>query len=139
MIEGEECLNLNIWTPDGGGDLPVVVWIHGGAYRNGSGAISMYNGTAFARDGAICVTLNYRLGVDGFLVLDDAPNNRGLLDVVAALSWIKDNIAAFGGDPNRITLFGQSAGAMAVTTLMAHSPNTSIWRKTARLFSSGIG
>ena len=73
----------------------------------------------FARDGAVCVTLNYRLGIDGFLVLEDAPDNRGLLDLVAALEWIKENIAAFGGDPQKVTIFGQSAGAMAVTTLLA--------------------
>ena len=102
VIEGEDCLNLNVWTPKGGGEgLPVLVWIHGGAYRNGSGAISTYDGSAFARDGAVCVTLNYRLGIDGFLVLDDAPDNRGLLDIVAALELIKENIAAFGGDPGR--------------------------------------
>jgi para-nitrobenzyl esterase len=138
VIEGEECLNLNIWAPKGGGEgLPVLVWIHGGAYRNGSGAISTYDGSAFARDGAVCVTLNYRLGIDGFLVLDDAPQNRGLLDVLAALEWIKENIAAFGGDPEKVTIFGQSAGAMAVTTLLAMPAAQGLFTRV--IAQSGVG
>jgi para-nitrobenzyl esterase len=138
VIEGEDCLNLNVWAPEGGGSgLPVLVWIHGGAYRNGSGAISMYDGSAFARSGAVCVTINYRLGVDGFLVLDDAPANRGLLDMLAALEWIRDNIAAFGGDPERVTIFGQSAGAMAVTTLMAMPRGRGLFKRV--IAQSGVG
>jgi para-nitrobenzyl esterase len=138
VIAGQECLNLNVWTPEGGGEgLPVLVWIHGGAYRNGTGAIAMYDGGAFARDGAVCVTLNYRLGVDGFLVLDDAPANRGLLDMVAALEWIQENIAAFGGDPGKVTVFGQSAGAMAVTTLMAMPAARGLFQRV--IAQSGVG
>ena len=138
VIEGEDCLNLNVWAPKGGGEgLPVLVWIHGGAYRNGSGAISTYDGSSFARDGAVCVTLNYRLGIDGFLVLDDAPDNRGLLDVVAALEWIKENIAAFGGDPEKVTIFGQSAGAMAVTTLLAMPSAQGLFARV--IAQSGVG
>ena len=138
VIAGEDCLNLNVWTPDPAAtDLPVLVWIHGGAYRNGTGAISLYDGTSFARDGAVCVTLNYRLGVDGFLLLDDAPANRGLLDILAALDWVRDNIAAFGGDPAKVTLFGQSAGAMAVATLLGMPRAQGLF---ARVVSqSGIG
>lgn len=138
VIEGEECLNLNIWAPDGGGpDLPVLVFVHGGSYRNGSGAISLYDGSGFAGNGAVCVTLNYRLGVDGFLVLDDAPANRGLLDILAALRWIQHNIHAFGGDPARVTLFGQSAGAMAVTTLLAMPPAQGLFQRV--IAQSGVG
>ena len=138
VIDGDDCLNLNVWTPQGGGEkLPVLVWIHGGAYRNGSGAVSTYDGSAFARDGAVCVTLNYRLGIDGFLMLDDAPNNRGLLDVVAALAWVKENIAAFGGDPDRVTIFGQSAGAMAVTTLLAMPSAQGLFKRV--ITQSGVG
>lgn len=138
VIEGEDCLNLNIWTAGAEGDeLPVLVYIHGGAYRNGSGAISLYDGGAFARDGAVCVTLNYRLGIDGFLLLDDAPANRGLLDVVQALGWIKENIAAFGGDPERITIFGQSAGAMAVTTVLAMPSARGLFKRV--ISQSGVG
>jgi carboxylesterase type B len=119
-IPGEECLNLNVWTPDAGGSgLPVLVWIHGGAFRNGSGAVANYAGTKFARDGVVCVTINYRLGVEGFLHLPGAPGNRGLLDQIAALEWVRDNIAAFGGDPGNVTVFGESAGAMSVNTLLS--------------------
>jgi para-nitrobenzyl esterase len=138
VIKGEDCLNLNVWRPEGGGEnLPVLVFVHGGAYRNGSGAISIYDGGAFARSGAVCVTLNYRLGVDGFLVLDDAPANRGLLDLRAALGWIQENIAAFGGDPRRVTIFGQSAGAMAVTTLLAMPSAQGLFKRV--IAQSGVG
>ncbi|TDB91047.1 carboxylesterase family protein [Actinomadura sp. 7K534] len=136
-IPGEDCLNLNVWTPffaggtggssplndqtpdPGGPGLPVMVWIHGGAFRNGSGAVPLYSGRNFARDGAVCVTINYRLGVEGFANLPGAPLNRGLLDQIAALEWVRDNIAGFGGDPDRVTVFGESAGAMSVATLLS--------------------
>jgi len=138
VIPGDDCLNLNVWTPDlGGGDLPVLVWIHGGAYRHGSGAVSVYDGGTFARDGAVCVTINYRLGVDGYLALDDAPANRGLLDQIAALRWVQENIAAFGGDPANVTVFGQSAGAMAVTTLLGTPAAAGLFRRV--IAQSGIG
>ena len=121
QVPGEDCLNLNVWTPDpGASGLPVFVWIHGGAFVNGSGAVPVYDGTAFARDGVVCVTINYRLGVDGFLQFaDGGPANRGLLDQVAALRWVQENIAAFGGDPARVTIGGESAGAMSVGSLLA--------------------
>lgn len=119
VIDGEDCLNLNIWAPADPAGAPVMVWIHGGAFRNGSGSAPVYDGTAFARDGIVCVTVNYRLGVEGFAELPGAPRNRGLLDQIAALGWVRDHIAAFGGDPSRVTVFGESAGAMSVTTLMA--------------------
>ncbi|TYB46783.1 carboxylesterase/lipase family protein [Actinomadura chibensis] len=119
-IPGDDCLNLNVWTPDpGAAGLPVMVWIHGGAFRNGSGAVPVYAGRNFARDGVVCVTINYRLGVEGFAHLPGAPSNRGLLDQIAALEWVRDNIAAFGGDPGRVTVFGESAGGMSVTTLLS--------------------
>ena len=118
VVPGEDCLNLNIWTPDPmATGLPVFVWIHGGSFQNGSGAVPVYDGSAFARDGVVAVTINYRLGVDGFAHLPDAPDNRGLLDQIAALEWVRDNIAAFGGDPDRVTIAGESAGAMSVITL----------------------
>jgi para-nitrobenzyl esterase len=118
LIPGPEFLNLNVWTPGGSG-LPVLVWLHGGAFRNGSNAAPGYDGTAFARDGVILVSVNYRLGVQGFGVIADAPSNRGLLDQLAALRWVQENIAAFGGDPGRVTIAGQSAGGMSVATLMS--------------------
>lgn len=119
IIPGEECLNLNIWAPEDGARLPVMVWIHGGAFRNGTGAVPNYDGTHFVRDGVVCVTINYRLGVEGFLQLPGAPGNRGLLDQIAALEWVRDNIAGFGGDPENVTVFGESAGGMSVTTLLS--------------------
>ncbi len=119
-VPGEDWLTLNVWTPDpGAAGLPVMVWVHGGAFVNGNTATPMYDGTAFARDGVVLVTLNYRLGVDGFALLPGAPANRGLLDQVAALEWVRDHVAAFGGDPARVTVFGESAGAMSITSLMA--------------------
>jgi para-nitrobenzyl esterase len=117
-IAGDEWLTVNVWTPDLTGAAPVMVWIHGGAFSNGCSAVPMYDGQAFARDGVVLVTINYRLGIDGFALLPDAPPNRGLLDQVAALEWIRDNIAAFGGDPANVTIFGESAGAMSVSTLL---------------------
>ena len=123
-IAGEDCLNLNVWTPEGAADLPVLVWIHGGSFMNGSGSVAQYDGTAFARDGVVCVTINYRLAAEGFLYTGDTDDingaaNVGLLDQLAALEWVRDNIAAFGGDPARVTVAGESAGAMSVTTLLA--------------------
>ncbi len=119
FVPGEDCLNLNVWTPQGADGLPVLVWIHGGAFVNGSGAVSIYDGSAFARDGVVCVTINYRLGVEGFGAVTDAVPNRGMLDQVAALTWVRDNIAAFGGDPGQVTIAGESAGAMSAGTLLA--------------------
>ncbi|CAM5333747.1 carboxylic ester hydrolase [Streptomyces spiroverticillatus] len=122
-IEGEGILNLNVFTPraesvsDGG--LPVLVWIHGGGYVAGSAASPWYDGTTFNRDGVLLVSLGYRLGIEGFLHLDDAPDNRGVRDWIAALEWVRDNIAAFGGDPAKVTIAGQSAGGGAVQTLLA--------------------
>src|SRR3954452_19982568 len=120
VIPGEDCLNLNVWTPDPqASGLPVLVWIHGGSFMNGSGSVGAYAGAAFARDGIVCVTINYRLAAEGFLFLDDGVANLGLLDQLAALRWVQDNIAAFGGDPGRVTVAGESAGAMSITTLLA--------------------
>src|SRR6266566_7898000 len=120
VILGEDCLNLNVWTPaDGAGGLPVLVWIHGGSFMNGSGSVGAYDGAAFARDGVVCVTINYRLAAEGFLFLGDGIANLGLLDQVAALRWVQQNIAAFGGDPGRVTIAGESAGSIAVSAQMA--------------------
>ncbi|MGW7102800.1 carboxylesterase/lipase family protein [Streptomyces sp. NPDC054883] len=120
-VPGDDCLNLNVWTPDPsrGAGLPVMVWIHGGALTRGSSAVPVYDGSAFARDGVVLVSVNYRLGVLGYGVFPDAPANRGLLDQIAALIWVRDNIEAFGGDPGRVTVFGESAGATSVGALLA--------------------
>ncbi len=120
IIPGENCLNLNVYTPDlGSARLPVLVWIHGGGFFGGCNASPWYRGSRFARDGVVLVSVNYRLGAEGFAVLDDAPANRGLLDWIAALEWIQENIPAFGGDPARVTIAGQSAGGGACATLLA--------------------
>lgn len=115
------CLNLNIWTPDPGTrGLPVMVYLHGGGFMIGSGAAPAFDGTSFARGGVVLVTLNYRLGAEGFLALPGA-TNLGLRDQLAALHWVRENIGAFGGDPDNVTLFGESAGGTSVALLL-HSP-----------------
>ncbi len=116
---GDDHLNLNVWTPATAGRLPVMVFIHGGAFTSGSGSIPGYDGTRFARDGVVLVTINYRLGADGFLWFGHGVPNLGLLDQIAALTWVRDNITGFGGDPGNVTVFGESAGAMSVCTLLA--------------------
>lgn len=126
--QDEDCLYLNIWTP-GLDDArrPVMVWIHGGGFTAGSGSALAYNGRTLAtRGNAVIVTINYRLGSLGFLNLNEvtggkipATGNEGLLDQAFALEWVRDNIAAFGGDPDNVTIFGESAGGMSVGTLLA--------------------
>jgi carboxylesterase type B len=130
-ISGEDCLNLNIWCPDSGpAGRPVMVWIPGGMFEyHGTGASPWYDGSRFARDGIVCVTINYRVGAEGFLYLSETNANRGLLDQVAALEWVQENIAAFGGDPGNVTIFGESAGAMSVGTLLAMPRADGLFRR----------
>ena len=125
----EDCLTLNIWTPakSGSDRLPVMVWIHGGGFQAGAGAEPRHDGEAFARKNVVLVSINYRLGVFGFLSHPEltresgrnASGNYGMLDQVAALKWVQANIAAFGGDAKNVTIFGESAGSFAVSALMA--------------------
>lgn len=119
VTPGEDYLNVSVWAPAEGENLPVMVWIPGGAFVRGANSISTYDGSAFARDGVVMVGVNYRLGAPGFAALDGAPTNLGLRDQIAALAWVRDNVSAFGGNPDSVTLFGESAGAMSVATLMA--------------------
>jgi para-nitrobenzyl esterase len=124
--ESEDCLTLNVWTPAGhlGGRLPVMVWIHGGGFIGGSGA--SYDGTRFAQDGIVLVTINYRLGRLGFFAHPALAKTNpeggladfGLMDQIAALKWVKANIRAFGGDPGNVTVFGESAGGVSVDYLL---------------------
>lgn len=124
----EDCLRLNVWTPAKASTdkLPVMVWIHGGGFRYGSGSHPTYDGEALARRGVVVVTINYRLGLLGFLahpgLAAESPThtsgNYGLMDQMAALRWVQRNIAAFGGDPAKVTVFGQSAGAHSISTLL---------------------
>jgi para-nitrobenzyl esterase len=120
--QSEDCLSLNLWTPArADGKLPVAVWIHGGAGIAGGSRQRGYDGANFARDGVILVSINYRIGRLGFFAYDELEGkggNFGYMDMVAALRWVRDNIASFGGDPGRVTIFGESSGAMAVTALM---------------------
>jgi len=120
----EDCLYLNVWTPAKSADdkLPVMIFIHGGAFAEGTGSDPLYNGTALAEKGVVVITMNYRLGALGFLAhpqLDnESPNNSsgnyGILDQIAAMKWVQRNIGAFGGDSSRVTIFGQSAGASSI-------------------------
>ncbi|MEV5945977.1 carboxylesterase family protein [Streptomyces sp. NPDC051993] len=115
----DDWLTVNVWTPDpGGARLPVLVWIHGGAYLVGSADAPSYDGAPLARRGTVVVTFNHRVGAEGYGHFEGAVPNRALLDQVAALTWVRDNIAAFGGDPDRVTVFGESAGAGAVAALL---------------------
>ncbi|OBK78819.1 carboxylesterase/lipase family protein [Mycobacterium sp. 1274761.0] len=127
--QGEDCLTLNVWASSdtaAGDRKPVMVWIHGGAYIIGSASQPLYDGRVLAGGGGVVVvTVNYRLGALGFLDLSEFDSarrhfdsNLGLRDVLAALQWVRDNVAAFGGDPDRVTLFGESAGAGIITTLL---------------------
>ncbi|MFF9147981.1 carboxylesterase/lipase family protein [Streptomyces sp. NPDC014861] len=142
-VEGDDCLNVNVWAPwgpggppagSGGGGQgdrgrPVMVWIHGGSLIHGSNAVPLYDGAAFARDGVVLVSLNYRLGVEGFGVFPDAPANLGLRDQIAALEWVRENAAAFGGDPGRVTVFGESAGAISIAALLASPLARGLFRR----------
>ena len=130
-VPGEDCLSLNIWSPDPGSPgRPVMVWIPGGLFEyHGTGAGPWYDGSRFARDGIVCVTINYRVGAEGFLYLGDGIANLGLLDQVAAFEWVRENIAAFGGDPGNVTIFGESAGAMSVGTLLSMPRAEGLFRR----------
>lgn len=119
---GDDWLTVNVWSPEPGpgAGLPVMVWIQGGAYTIGMSGLPEYDGGRLARDGGVAVvTFNYRVGLEGFGQIDGAPANRGLLDQVTALEWVRDNIRPFGGDPDRVTVFGQSAGGGSVAALLA--------------------
>jgi para-nitrobenzyl esterase len=125
----DEWLTVNVWTPDPQArTLPVMVWIHGGAYLFGSGGEG-YDGTPFANAGVVFVSFNYRLGMEGFAQIPGAPANRGLLDAVAALRWVGENIAKFGGDPANVTVFGESAGAGVIAALLAMNQAKGLFRR----------
>ena len=117
----EDCQRLNIWTPEGAENLPVLVYIHGGGYATGGSTALSFHGDGYAKRGVVAVTINYRLNVFASAVGGGHTGNYGLWDQITALHWIRNNIAAFGGDPNRITIMGESAGAMSVQNLI-YSP-----------------
>jgi para-nitrobenzyl esterase len=126
----DDWLTVNVFTPDpGAAGLPVMVWIYGGAYRAGASSLPGYDGTPLARRGVVLVTFNHRIGVEGYAHLPGVPANRGLLDQVAALRWVRENIAAFGGDPGRVTVFGESAGAGAIAALLVMPDVAGLFRR----------
>jgi para-nitrobenzyl esterase len=150
---GDDYLNLNIWAParvagDGlrssqaEGQLPrslrpVMIWIHGGGFVIGSNFAAIQDGSAFARSGMVCVAINYRMGVDGFLPIPGVPTNLGLRDILFALHWVRENAASFGGDPANVTVFGESAGAMAIANLIASPLATGLFKRA--IVESGHG
>ena len=136
-VEGDDYLTLNVWRPAAAADLPVMVFVHGGGFILGSKDAPVQDGATFARDGVICVAINYRLGVDGFLPIPGVPTNLGLRDMIAALGWVRDEIAAFGGDPANVTVFGESAGAMAIADLIASPLAAGLFRRA--IVQSGHG
>lgn len=126
----DDWLTVNVFSPDlGAAALPVMAWIYGGAYRSGASSAPGYDGTLLARQNVVVVTFNYRLGVEGYAYLPGVPANRALLDQVAALRWVRENIAAFGGDPDRVTVFGESAGAGAIASLLVMPAAAGLFRR----------
>lgn len=139
--QDEDCLNLNVFTPAAdGAKRPVLFWIHGGGFTHGAGYEELYDGGPLAERGdLVVVSINYRLGAFGFLSIPEAgiPGNAGLLDMVAALNWVRDNIGAFGGDPAQVTIFGESAGSAAVACLVAMPPAKGLFKRA--ILQSGVG
>ena len=142
--ESEDCLHLNVWTPALTGRRPVMVWIHGGGFALGAGSQCVYEGNALCQRDVVVVTINYRMGPFGFVHLAgptrgaiEATGNEGLLDQVAALQWVRDNIAAFGGDPANVTIFGESAGSMSVMALLSMPAASGLFHKA--IAQSGPG
>ncbi|HEY33632.1 MAG TPA: carboxylesterase/lipase family protein [Dehalococcoidia bacterium] len=145
--QGEDCLVLNVWTPavGDGGERPVMVWLHGGGYASGSGSEATYNGANLAdRGDVVVVTINHRLNVFGYLYLDEIGGEEftgsgmaGMLDIVLALEWVRDNIEAFGGDPDNVTIFGESGGGAKVSTLLAMPSAEGLFHKA--IVQSGPG
>lgn len=144
----EDCLTLNVWTPEARGaePLPVMVWIHGGGLNNGSGTAALYDGTNLAKRGVVVVTINYRLGRLGFFGHpaltaeaggEGLVGNYGLADVIASLEWVRENIAAFGGDADNVTVFGESAGGVMVTRLLISEPARGLFHRA--VVQSGLG
>jgi para-nitrobenzyl esterase len=130
LTSSDEWLTVNVWTPElGASGLPVMVWLYGGRFTTGASDESDCDGTRLAAAGVVVVSPNYRVAGEGFMTIDGAVPNRGLLDQVAALQWVRDNIAAFGGDPNNVTVFGESAGAASVVTLMVMPAATGLFHR----------
>jgi len=137
-IKGDEFLTVNVWTPAADtAHRPVMVYIHGGAFILGASDVPLFDGTSFARKGVVMVSLNYRLGIEGFLKINGVPTNLGIRDQIAALKWVQDNIAAFGGDPGNVTIFGESAGAISVGVLITSPAANGLFKRA--IMQSGSG
>jgi para-nitrobenzyl esterase len=142
----EDCLYLNVWSPASGTKLPVIVWIYGGAFNVGSASMANYSGEGLAKKGVVRVNLSYRVGPMGFLAHPELTKeggghsgNYGLMDQVAGLEWVKRNIAAFGGDPNNVTIMGQSAGSMSVSLLQIDQKAKGLFHKIVGMSGSPFG
>lgn len=139
-VRGDDHLTLNIWAPDGAEQAaPVLVFVHGGGFLAGSASAPAYDGATFARDGVVFVGVNYRLGAAGFLAVPGAPDNRGILDVIQALRWVRENIASFGGDPASVTLAGQSAGAVIVASVLCEPDAAGLADRAVMQSGTGAG
>src|ERR1035438_9701988 len=136
----EDCLNLNVWTTakDAKAKLPVMVWIYGGGFKAGGTSELRQESEVLAKQGVVVVSMNYRMGIFGFFTLPElivespqkAAGNYGIMDQLAALQWVQRNIAAFGGDPSNVTIFGESAGSMSVSVLMASPAAKGLFQRT---------
>ena len=137
-VKGEDYLTANVWTPDVTATRQaVMVYIHGGAFVLGASDVPLFDGTSFAKKGVVMVSINYRLGIEGFLKIKGVPTNIGIRDQIAALKWVQDNIAAFGGDPGNVTIFGESAGAISVGVLLSSPATKGLFKRA--IMQSGSG
>ena len=137
-IKGADFLSANIWTPTlEQKRLPVMVYIHGGAFVLGTSDVPLFDGAAFAAKGVVLVSINYRLGIEGFLKIKGVPTNLGVRDQIAALQWVRENITAFGGDPENVTIMGESAGGMSVGVLLVSPPAQALFKRAIMLSGSG--
>jgi para-nitrobenzyl esterase len=137
-VEGSDYLTLNVLRPDDDrANLPVLVYIHGGGFIQGSKDVPIHDGSAFARDGVISIAINYRLGVEGFLPIPGVPSNLGFRDQIAALQWVQRNVRSFGGDPAKVTVAGESAGAVSIGCLLASPMAKGLFRRA--ILQSGVG
>ena len=147
VMDEAKGLALNVWTPAKPGEkLPVLVWIHGGAFREGSGGALQFIGETLAAKGIVVVTINYRMGALGFMAHPEltreqggVSGNYGLMDQIAALRWVHENIAAFGGDPEKVTIDGQSAGSMSVSAMLATDQTRGLFRAAIGQSASAFG
>ncbi len=138
-VKGDDYLTTNVWTPDVNGKrLPVMVFIHGGAFILGSSDVPLFDGSNFAKKGVVMVSFNYRLGMEGFLKIKGVPTNIGIRDQIAALKWVQDNITAFGGDSENVTIFGESAGAISVGILLTSPATKGLFKRAIMQSGSGI-